>query len=290
MADSHMASPQLLLGILGHPLAQTMSPILHTWAFAMKKVNGQYSVWDTPPEELSAFMQTLRSVPYSGASVTIPHKEAVIPFLDGLTNTAKNIGAVNTIFWEQGRLLGHNTDMEGFLSPLSGLEPPQMALVLGAGGAARAVLAGLASVGATRVAITARSTAKAEKLATDFSPLFTSITVTPWEERLLSVPEQNASFWAINTTPMGMRGKAEGQSPLPADWFAAQTGKNRLAYDLVYNPLETTFLAFAKRAGWQCRDGLEMFVAQGAAQFRCWTGQDIPVAQAKTMLIRHLAG
>ncbi|MCC8195131.1 MAG: shikimate dehydrogenase [Deltaproteobacteria bacterium] len=281
------ASPERTFGVLGHPVSHSMSPLLHSRALAQNGVRGAYTAWDTPPDALAAFMEAFRETPYAGASVTIPHKEAVIPFLDGMTDTAKTIGAVNTLFWENGKLLGHNTDMEGFLTPLSGLDAPDDALVLGAGGAARAVLAGLSSLGVPHVTITARGLAKAEKLAADYAASFTSISVLPWEKRLSVEP--GAAFWVINTTPVGMRGKAEGESPLPERWFAARAPERRLAYDLVYNPLETAFLALARAAGWQSRDGLDMFVAQAAAQFRLWTGLEMDAPRARALLTRHLA-
>ncbi|SBW01377.1 Shikimate dehydrogenase [uncultured delta proteobacterium] len=289
MPNSCPASLEQIYGVLGHPVAQSMSPMLHTWAFAQKGVRGLYTAWDTPPGELAAFMRAFRETPYDGASVTIPHKEAVIPFLDGLTATAQTIGAVNTLFWEKDRLMGHNTDMEGFLSPLSGLAAPGTALVLGAGGAARAVLAAFASLTVPRVTIAARGQAKAEKLAADFAASFAAITVCSWEDRLTTTPEDGRDFWVVNTTPLGMHGKAEGESPLPEAWFAALPPERCLAYDLVYNPLETAFLTLAKNAGWRRRDGLDMFVAQAAAQFRLWTGLGMPEPQARLLLANYLA-
>ena len=289
MPGSQKVLPEQIFGILGHPLAHSMSPVLHTWAFALNGLHGRYTAWDTLPETLPAFMETFRKIPYAGASVTIPHKETVIPFLDGLTDTARTIGAANTLFWKNGRLMGHNTDMEGFLAPLAGCAAPQTALVLGAGGAARAVLAGLASVGTTRVIIAARSLARAEELAAAFSSAIAAIAVIPWEERLYVSPESGSRFWAVNTTPLGMRGKNRNISPLPAEWFAGRTPEHCLAYDLVYNPLETAFLALAKQARWQCRDGLGMFTAQAAAQFHLWTGCAMPVPQARELLVHTLA-
>ena len=289
MTSSRPASPERIFGVLGHPVTQSMSPVLHTWAFAQMRVPGVYTAWDTPPEALPAFLRAFREAPYAGASVTIPHKEAVIPFLDGLTPTAETIGAVNTLFWDGGNLLGHNTDMEGFLAPLAGLTVPETALVLGAGGAARAVLAALASLGVPNLAIAARGQASAEQLAAEFAAAFASRTVLPWKDRLALAPAPAKTLWVVNTTPLGMRGKAEGDSPLPEHWFATATPDCCLAYDLVYNPLETAFLAHAKKAGWQCRDGLGMFTGQGAAQFRLWTGLAMPMPQARDLLAAHLA-
>ena len=289
MPGSYAASSEQIFGVLGHPVAQSMSPVLHGWALAQKNMGGLYTTWDTPPGALPAFMKIFRKTPYAGASVTIPHKEAIIPFLNGLTDTARTIGAANTLFWEKGNLIGHNTDMEGFLAPLHTITPPQTALVLGAGGAARAILAGLASVGSARVVIAARDTVRGEKLAAAFSSSLASICVIPWEDRLCLAPEPDAPFWVINTTPLGMRGKAEGISPLPEGWFVLHASRHCLAYDLVYNPLETRFLTLARQAGWQCRDGLGMFIAQAAAQFRLWTGCEMSLPQARILLAEHLA-
>ena len=276
-----------VFGICGHPLAQSLSPVLHTWAMAANGIPGSFGTWDTPPGDLASFVRALRETPYDGSCVTIPHKETVMPLLDALTATAKAIGAVNTLFWENGRLTGHNTDMEGFIAPLRNLPPPGTALLLGAGGAARAVLAGLAALGAPRAVICARSRDRTDALIRDFSSSFTSLTCLPWEKR--HAFSAGSSLWAVNTTPLGMRGKAEGESPMDAAWFAkARPASDNLAYDLVYNPLETAFLSQAKRAGWQTRDGLGMFIAQAAAQFRLWTGREMAVAEARAVLAPHL--
>ncbi len=289
MRDSCPAPLEKTYGVIGHPLAQSLSPVLHTWAFAQKGVRGLYTAWDTPPEQLAEFIRRFRQTPFDGASVTIPHKEAVIPLLDGLTPTAETIGAVNTLFWDKGKLLGHNTDLEGFLTPLKDMTPPDAALVLGAGGAARAVLAGLAARSVPRVIVCARTQSKAEALIRDFAASPSSLGVLPWEGRLEADRVPSGSLWVVNSTPLGMRGKAEGESPLPARWFAARKGGECLAYDLVYNPLKTAFLAAAENAGWRLRDGLDMFVAQAAAQFRLWTGLGMPVEQARTFLANCLA-
>lgn len=288
MPEQEAAAQKRLFGVLGFPLGQSLSPFLHAWAFAQHDIAASYTTWETRPENLSSFMRTFRETPFGGASVTIPHKETIVSLLDGVTETAKTVGAVNTLYWDKGRLLGHNTDMDGFLAPLGGGALPAMCLVLGAGGAARAVLAGLASLRAPRVIIAARGQAKAEHLAASFAPAFADITVMPWDRRA-GVLEDAASAWVINTTPMGMRGKAEGESALPDSAFGlVRAPEHCLAYDLVYNPLETPFLAMAGAAGWTCRDGLAMFTAQAAAQFILWTGKTMDTQRAGTLLQERL--
>lgn len=276
-----------IFGVCGHPLAQSLSPALHNWALNLSGIPGSFAAWDTPPESLAGFVRAMRETPYDGSSVTIPHKEAVMAFIDGLTPTAEAVGAVNTLFWENGGLMGHNTDLEGFVAPLQGLAPPETALMLGAGGAARSVLAALASLGATNAVVCARNREKAYGLIRDFSPSFSSLTYLPWENRHATPPAE-AGLWIVNTTPLGMRGKAEGESPMDAGWFKVHDPAACLAYDLVYNPRETVFLAQAKAAGWRTRDGLDMFIAQAAAQFRLWTGGEMPVAEAREVLTPYL--
>lgn len=281
--------PERTFGVCGHPLGQSLSPALHAWAFAGAGLSAAYASWETPPEELAAFAADFRKGPYGGASVTIPHKRNIIALLDGVTDTAASIGAVNTLFWDDGALLGHNTDMEGFLAPLAKEPPAATALVLGAGGAARAVLAGLAQLGVPRVILAARTMEKTERLARDFAACFASLLGIGWADREDVPAASEDGLWIVNTTPLGMRGKAEGVSPLPAASFArARDAGACLAYDLVYNPLRTAFLDAAQKAGWPTRDGLDMFVAQAAAQFRLWTGRDMPPRDARAFLTRLL--
>ena len=219
-----------------------------------------------------------------GASVTIPHKEAVIPFLDAVTEDAKTIGAVNTLYRSDGKILGHNTDMEGFIAPLLGRIPFAHAVVFGAGGASRAVIAGLAHIGVRYLSLVARNREKTERLALEFAPRFTSFTIADWEnrEKLVSA---SGPLLAVNTTPLGMRGKAEGQSPVSETFFVRTAHPHEcLAYDIVYNPLKTAFLENAAASRWQTIDGLAMFIGQAAAQFRLWTGKEMDTAWARELL------
>lgn len=263
--------PEKVYGIIGHPLAQTLSPLLHNWGFQRLGVKAAYLAFPTPPERLEAVIQAVRALPVSGLSVTIPHKEAVIPLLDGVSPLCASTGAVNTLVWEEGRLTGHNTDVPGFVSPLLEREHvPGSALVLGAGGAAKAVLAGLCEIGVKDVTVANRNFERAKALASQFG-----VHAVVWERR-----ERVDAHLVVNTTPMGMRGKAEGESPLPAGFWTA----GHVAYDLVYNPRETVFLREARAAGAAAIDGLSMFAAQGAAQFKLWTGLELPMEEAKVLL------
>ena len=271
-------------------MGHTLSPALHGWLLTRAGHPGVFKVWPTPPEDLAAFVERARDLPVHGLAVTIPHKTAVMPFLDGLTDEARAVGAVNTLFWRGGELWGHNTDVAGFLAPLKGWRErrgtPGSALVLGAGGAAHAVIYGLQSLGVKDIRLSARNARKGAELAARFGVKF-----SPWEER--TVPPAQV---AVNATPLGMAGgSGEGESPLDAADFAALGAAFApgacLAYDLVYNPLRTPFLRAAESAGWAAQEGLTMLAAQGLAQFELWSGLTPPrlneaVAVLKVALAR----
>lgn len=264
----------LLLGIVGHPLSHTLSPVLHNWAAGEASVRASYHAWDTPPDRLPAFMAALRTLPVHGLSVTIPHKEAVMSLVDNLTDNAREAGAVNTLFWEKGILWGENTDVAGFMAPLEELGVrPGRALVLGAGGAARAVVCGLRREG-WDVVLSARTEERARRLAESFHAR-----AVPWEQR-----HDAAADLLVNTTPLGMSGPFQSLSP----WKGSLQGVP-LVYDLVYNPRQTPLLAQALREGAKALCGLPMFVHQGLAQFRCWTGRSFGPDRALELLEQTLA-
>ena len=266
-----------IYGIVGCPLGHSLSPVLHNWALNRAGIAGAYLAWPLPAGRIPDFVNAVRTLSVQGASVTIPHKEAIMPLLDGLTTRARTLGAVNTLYWDKGKLCGDNTDVDGFIAPLRG-RVFSSALVLGAGGAARAALAGLREFGLPAVAVCNHHAERARNLADAFGARHTS-----WEDR--------AAYEAdlvINATPLGMRGVHEGQNPLPPEAFDRRDARSRMAYDLIYTPLTTRFLAEAEAAGWQTQDGLTMFIAQAQAQFRLWTGREFPEPDARVLLLREL--
>lgn len=256
--------PEELYGIIGHPLGHSLSPLLFGTLFAQLGRPAAYCRWDVEPERVGGFMTAVRVLGIRGVSVTIPHKEAVIPFLDRLSERARAAGAVNTLYWDGDHLCGENTDIAGFLAPLGG-RAPRRALVLGNGGAARAVLSGLRERRTESVLVAGRSQAKTRELARDFGA-----DVLPWEER--TQLGRLGIDLVVNATPLGMQGGREKETPLPAEGFAGTIPG--LAYDLVYRPRPTRFLGEAAAAGWTVQDGLAMFLAQARMQFRLWTGGD----------------
>jgi shikimate dehydrogenase len=210
-----------------------------------------------------------------GFSVTVPHKSAVIPYLDEVDPTALRVGAVNTVVIENERSLGYNTDLEGAIAPLKALTDLKgvECAVVGAGGSARAVVFGLAKEGAV-VRIYTRDKQKGAALASEFKADASSI-----EDLVRFGPGI-----IINTTPVGMLGHSEGQSVIPA-----QALKNcKIAYDLIYNPLETRFLKDAREAGCKTLGGIEMLVAQAARQFELWTGITAPIDLMRSAVLEKV--
>ena len=262
-------------GIIGHPLGHTMSPTLHNWGFGALSINAEYAPYPLEPKDLPAFMDRVRTEPILGLSVTIPHKRAVMEYLDRISERAARVGAVNTLYWDGGSLCGENTDVIGLTAPLKKLSRlPESALVLGAGGAARAAVAGLQELSVPEILVANRTRSKADGLARDFS-----VRAVDWEERMDAAPGL-----VCNTTPLGMSGAMQDLSPWDADRFP----EGCVAYDIVYNPLQTRFLREAEAAGCTVISGLEMFLHQGLAQFRLWTGKEMDEAGARRLLLKAL--
>lgn len=261
---SDYVSPKLY-GIIGAPLAHSLSPMLHSAAFSLLGLPGILLPWPMESEKLPAFVEAIRILDIQGCCVTIPHKERIIPLLDKVTDRVKGVGAVNLVYREGNLLCGENTDVLGFMSPLEKTKPRTDAavLLLGAGGGARAAVVGLKALGYARIFVSGATLAKAERLAAEFG-----LVAVPWEKRT----DVEAEF-VVNTTPLGMRGNYENDTPYPADGFAKRAG---VAYDIVYTPFTTRFLGEAEAAGWRTIGGLDMFLSQADHQFRIWTGRNLP--------------
>jgi shikimate dehydrogenase len=261
-------------GVVGHPLGHSLSPFLHNQAFQKFSMERCYFKWEITPDDLADFMRAVRDLPLFGVSVTIPHKEKVMSFLDHVSPEAREIGAVNTIYHKGVELWGTNTDYLGFMAPLKGLGF-ESALVLGAGGAARSVLYGLKKMGAGQVYISNRNRFKADKLAEEFQ-----IQPIDW-----SVRGDARADILVNTTPLGTSGENQTRSPWEFEKLPFKA-----VYDLVYNPLKTGLLRQAESRGLTAISGLSMFVHQAREQFRIWTGQAFDPDWAESLLRARLAG
>ncbi len=262
--------------LLGYPVSHSLSPAMHQAAFRASGLNAVYLPWAVAPAHLAQTVDALRGLQnFLGANLTIPHKEAVLPLLDALTPEARFIGAVNTIIREGEVLLGDNTDGPGFLTSLAAALPngPKdcTVVVLGAGGAGRAVALVLARAGCGRLTILNRTAARADELASVVAATVPECSVTAGplrpDTRIEPAPDL-----IVNTTAVGLR---PHDPPLFAyDFLEAHTA----VYDLIYRPRETPLLAAARHRGCPAVNGLDMLLEQGALAFERWTGQ--PAARA----------
>ena len=268
------------LGLIGYPLGHSLSPKIHTAALKACRLQGDYSLFPIPAEDKQALQDLLirvRSGEIHGLNVTIPHKQNVIEFMDELTSTAQAIGAVNTIYMRGDKLIGDNTDAPGFLSDIkqfignreSGIG--KSAIVLGAGGSARAVVYALANDG-WNVTISARRIEQAQQLVDSVAGY--RLQVAGYSNLQSSTFDIQLSTFnlIVNTTPLGMTPNTE-TSPLPDNTIFS---KNTFVYDLVYNPRETKLVRDARAQGLNASTGLGMLIEQAALAFETWTGHNPP--------------
>ena len=265
------------LGIIGYPIGHSMSPVFQQAALDDCGVDARYVAYQVPPDEVGEFVNGLRQPGIMGINVTVPHKEAVVPFLDEIDDWATEAGAVNTIVNREGRLTGHNTDGYGFLRALregAGVEPRgRRTLILGAGGAARGVVLALARDGVGELTIANRTVERAESLASLARGRNITAGAVPLSGGMLKEAASTAEL-IVNCTSIGMtHGPGENETPLAGQ----DIPPTALVYDLVYNPLETRLLLEAAEAGAKTLGGIEMLVYQGAASFEMWLSRPAPV-------------
>jgi len=266
---------RLKAGVIGYPIKHSVSPAMQQAAFDHLGLPVEYRAWEVRPEELESFAAGLRGGGWLGVNVTIPHKEAILPLLDRLSPEAAAVGAVNTVAVADGKLAGHNTDVAGFLAGL----PPGTdlrggrALIIGAGGAAAAVVLGLVQLGLAEIGVFNRHPDRAARLLTRFAGQDRAVRLRVVRPDELCAYARDCIL-VVNCTPVGTVGTAfAGQMPIPPECLAAGS----FAYDLVYNPPETPWLRAAQNRGARPVSGLTMLVHQGAAAFRLWTGREAPV-------------
>lgn len=272
-------------GIFGHPVSHSFSPRMHNAAFTALGLDCVYIPFDIEPRDLETATKALRAMSIAGVNVTIPHKEAVMGFLDEISPDAGFTGAVNTVLNSDGRLLGFNTDVRGFLRALGedlGFEPKgRVITVIGAGGAARAVLSGLCMRGVKRVNIVNRTHDKAIELAEEFGGSFaeTEFRSAPLSDTLGLRGYLSETDLLVNASSLGMEGA-------PALDLSLDTLKEgACVYDLVYNPLETALVKEAKGLGRRAAGGINMLVFQGAESIKIWTGEDPPIDVMRSAVV-----
>ncbi|MGQ9524705.1 MAG: shikimate dehydrogenase [Armatimonadota bacterium] len=267
-----------VLCVIGHPVAHSFSPRMHNAAIAELGLDLCYVAFDVSPEDVELAVRGMRALGILGMNVTVPHKQAVIPFLDELSEEAKLVGAVNTIRNDGGRLRGFNTDVYGILTALretAGLDPlPARIAVLGASGAARAVAYALATAREVRsVTIFNRTGQKAVLLAEEMSAVTgKNVTGRPLTVTALS-DELPKCGLLVNATSVGMHPNVHA-SPLPD---SSLLHPSLVVYDAVFNPRETMLMRQALSAGCRAYNGLDMLLYQGALSFEIWTGVRPPI-------------
>ena len=272
--------------LIGHPVAHSLSGAMQQAAFDDLGIDARYELWDRAPIALADAIAELRGDDFLGSNVTIPHKERVVPMVDKLTEEAQATGAVNTITRESKRLVGHNTDVAGFdvaLDRLVGRQKmPRQAVVLGAGGGARAVVYGLIRAGFQRVVVFNRHLHRAEGLVKHFgrSAAHMELRAMPWHESIIE-SEVARTKLLVNATSIGLTADA---SPIPASALTDEL----LVFDLIY--ARTRLLRDAAAVGASTADGELMLLHQGAAAFTLWTGQPAPLELMQSKLAEARAG
>lgn len=264
-----MTSPKRAL-LIGHPLGHSLSPAFHTAAFCAAGIDATYRLADVLPENLAATVAALRAADVYGANVTVPYKQDVLPFLDALSDEARTLGAVNTIVNNDGELTGLNTDVPGFAADMRAqgiVVAGQQVILLGAGGAARAVAAALVGMGVGQLVIANRTPERALAIQRQYPAIATATSIA---DRDLTDILPNVAL-LINATSVGLRGD---QIPIAAELLNLLP-PSTVVYDLIYRP--TALLRAAQERGLRAIDGLGMLIHQGALAWEAWTGRTAPL-------------
>jgi shikimate dehydrogenase len=279
-----------ILGVIGHPVEHSLSPLMHNAALTNLGLDYVYLPFAIAPENLTTAIAGFASIGVVGFSITIPHKQAILPLLSEISPIAQAIGAVNTVVNKGNKWLGTNTDVEGFIAPLQTTYhqdwSQKKAVILGNGGAARAVVAGCIQLGLAEIHVVGRNLQKLQVFEQSWqnSPFADKFQVHEWTELPNLLHQANL---LVNTTPIGMYPHVE-QSPLSSQEMSYLPG-DAIAYDLIYIPKPTKFLHLAQKQGIVTIDGLEMLVQQGAAALKIWLQKEtVPVTQMRQALQNHL--
>jgi shikimate dehydrogenase len=272
-----------IAGVIGDPVRHSLSPVLHNAAFDALGVDWVYVAFPVPAGEAQAAVAAMRALGIGGLSVTMPHKAGVAASVDRLTAVARRLAAVNTVIARGGELVGDSTDGDGFLDALrldEGWDPAgRRCLVLGAGGAARALCLALGTAGAAEVGVVARRPEAADEAVSFAGPA----------GRVRSVEAAGDADLVVNATPVGMVSAGQGGGDLPLGIDAACLGAGQLVVDLIYHPPTTPLLAAARAAGATAVNGVGMLLYQAGRQVTAWTGREAPLDAMSAALLAALA-
>ena len=266
--------------VIGDPVLHSLSPTIYNAAFEHDQVNWSYSAVNITAEQVSDALEEMRQSEVGGLSVTMPHKEIVANLVDETTRHAERLGAVNCVSKNGSTLVGHNTDGEGFIKAIEA-ETKERAegksyLVIGAGGAAKAVTLALGEAGAAEVIVSSRNASKSRKAAS----------LAGQVGRSGSLSEAEGVDVIINATPIGMRGAGnESQLPMPVEAMH----KGQIIVDLIYHPLQTEFLKNASRIGAHTMNGIGMLIHQAALQYTLWTNKEAPLDVMQDAVIQQIS-
>jgi shikimate dehydrogenase len=288
-----------ILGVIGNPIAHSLSPVIHNAAIEHLGLDYRYLAFPVAPAHLATALAGFAAIGVVGFSITIPHKQAIIPLLTKITPLATAVGAVNTVWNTPTGWQGTNTDVAGFISPLVAMQQDwrkTTVAILGNGGAARAVVAGCHQLGCAEIHVFGRNATKLAEFRSSWQDIQltvidldapTSVTIQThlWDELPTFISQDNLLL--INSTPIGMHPQIE-DSPISAE-IIEKVGANSIAYDLIYTPRPTKFLQLAKDRGITTIDGTEMLVQQGAIAFELWLKQSAPIEILRQKLLQHLS-
>ena len=262
-------------GLIGYPLSHSMSKVIHQAAFKSLNLEGTYDIIETQQEELVTRLKELRRNGYQGFNITIPLKVPITLFLSEVDNAANIAGSVNTVKITENGLMGYNTDVYGFVDA-----------IIGNGGAARAVAVGLSILKAKKIDFYARNIINASEMAQVIRRSFPEIEMNC--RQIESLKDLSQYKMLVNATPIGMRSKAMGISPIEED-VVKTMDKSSVIYDIVYNPLKTELIKFAKKYDIKTIQGLDMLIYQGAKAFEIWTGKQPDPLKMKIAALEQMA-
>ncbi len=299
-----------LLGVIGNPIAHSLSPVMHNAAIAKLGLDYLYAAFAVAPANLATALDGFSAIGIVGCNVTIPHKQAIIPLLAEITPLAQAVGAVNTIWKTDKGWKGTNTDVAGFISPLEAIERDwgnTTAVILGNGGAARAVVAGCHQLGCAKIQVLGRDEVKLKDFRDSWegvelavngqsAPSLVKLQTHTWDELATLIVggeqsplENRQNLLLINSTPIGMYPDIAA-TPVSEE-LMSKLNPSAIVYDLIYTPRPTKFLALAQRVeGVMTIDGVEMLVRQGAVALELWLGKTAPVDIMRQALLDCLDG